>query len=468
MSESMHIAIIGAGPGGYVAALRARQLGARVTLIERARIGGVCLNWGCIPTKALLRAAEVLDTVREAEQFGVEVGPARLNWGKAQARKDQVVAQLVGGVDILLRKAGVEIVVGEARFTGPRRLAVRASEADTTLTPDRIIIATGSHPLTLPIPGADLPAVIGSDEALALPALPSCMLIVGGGAIGVEFASLFCSCGVAVTLVEMLEHLVPNADRDIGESLAWALGRRGVAVHVASKVAHIAPAQDGGVLCTVQGPGGTRQVSANQVLVAVGRRPNVEGLGLEVAGVRHSPKGIEVNERMETSAAGVYAIGDVVGGAMLAHVATRQGVVAVENTLGGKSVMRYQAVPACIFSSPPAATVGMSEQQAIAAGRRVKVGKFGLVNNGKAVADGRPEGFVKIVADERLNEVLGVHMVGEHASELILEGLMALNLEATLDDFELAIHPHPTLGEAMLEAALAAQGRALGLPARPS
>jgi dihydrolipoamide dehydrogenase len=463
------IVIVGAGPGGYVAALRARQLGLNVTLIERDRIGGVCLNWGCVPTKALLRAAEVLELTRAAGKFGVKVAGVELDWPAVLKRKDEVVTQLVGGVEVLLRKAGVEIVKGDAHFRTPYSLAVAASDGQEREIPfDQAILATGSAPASLPIPGLDLPQVIGSDQALALPALPQRMLIIGGGAIGVEFASLFHSCGVDITLVEVLPRLIPAADHDVGAGLAWSLGEKGVKIHTSSKVAKVAPAGGDAVTCTVEGPGGTTQVTVDRVLVAVGRRPNVNGLRLEVAGVRASPKGIEVDSRMRTSAAGVYAIGDAVGGAMLAHVAMRQGVVAAENAAGLDSFMDYKAVPACIFCAPEVATVGLSEEAARSAGYAVKVGKFALVNNGKALAIGDTDGFVKIVADETSDEILGVHIVGPHASDLILEGTLALNLEATLAELDTTIHPHPTLGEAIAEAALAVHGRSLHLPAKAS
>jgi len=461
---STKIAIIGAGPGGYVAALRARQLGAQVTLIEKEKVGGVCLNWGCVPTKTLLRSAEVLELARTASKFGVQVSGVTLDWPAVLARKDQVVKQLVGGVEVLLKKAGVETIKGEAHFRTPNTLAVKADDSEIEVRADQIIIAAGSSAVKLPIPGLDLPQAIGSDGALALPALPRRLLVIGGGAIGVEFASLFRSCGVEVTLVEVLPRLIPLADADIGAGLAWSLGDKGIKIHTSSKVTKVVPAAGDAVTCHVEGPNGAFQVEVDRVLVAVGRRPNVDGLRLDAVGVRFSPKGIVVDEHMRTSVPGIYAIGDAVGGMMLAHVASHQGIVAAENAAGEHSVMSYKAVPACIFSAPEAAMVGMSEEQARAAGYQVRVGKFALVNNGKALAAGDTDGFVKIVAEEKHDEILGVHIVGPHASDLILEGTLALNLEATIAELEMTIHPHPTLGESIPEAALAALGRALALP----
>ena len=461
-----HIAIIGGGPGGYVAALRARQLGAKVTLIEKEKIGGVCLNWGCIPTKTLLRSAEVFDMARRAQEFGVVTGNVELDWPAVLVRKTQVTSQLVGGIEVLLRKAGVEVIRGEARFTGPWSLIVRGVDGEQTLRPDRIIIAAGSSPISLPIPGLDLPQVIGSDGALEIAELPKRMLIIGGGAIGVEFASLFHTCGVDVTLVELLPRLIPNADHDIGDGLAWELGEKGVHIHTSAKVSQIVAGENGAVVCHVEGPDGLVEIEVDSVLQAVGRKPSVDSLGLDVAGIRYSPKGIAVNNQMETNVPGIYAIGDVVGGIMLAHVASTEGEVAAENAAGGDSFMNYKAVPSCIFSLPEAATVGMSEEQAREAGHSVLVGKFALVNNGKALAAGEPGGFIKIVADEQYGEILGLHVVGPHASDLILEGTLALTLEATLEEIDASIHPHPTLGEAIAEAALAAHGLALHLPAK--
>jgi dihydrolipoamide dehydrogenase len=463
---TVHIAIIGGGPGGYVAALRARQLGATVTLIEKEKIGGVCLNWGCIPTKTLLRSAEVFETVRTAEKFGVVAGNVELDWPAVLARKAQVTGQLVGGIEVLLRKAGVEVIKGEARFTGPWSLIVRGADGERTLQPDRIIIAAGSSPISLPIPGLDLPQVIGSDGALELAELPPRMLIIGGGAIGVEFASLFHTCGVDVTLVELLPRLIPNADHDIGEGLAWELEEKGVHIHTSSRVRQIVAGANGAVVCHVEGPDGLAEIEVDCVLQAVGRKPSVDNLGLEVAGIRFSPKGIAVNNQMQTSVPGIYAIGDVVGGIMLAHVASKEGVVAAENAAGGDSFIDYKAVPSCIFSLPEAASVGMSEEQAREAGHTVLVGKFAMVNNGKALAVGETGGFVKFVADEQYGEILGLHIVGAHASDLILEGALALTLEATLEEIDATIHAHPTLGESLAEAALAAHGLALHLPAR--
>ncbi|MGC8837974.1 MAG: dihydrolipoyl dehydrogenase [Anaerolineae bacterium] len=460
MAARADVVVIGGGPGGYVAALRAAQLGARVVLVEREHLGGVCLNYGCIPTKALLRTVEVLDLVRRAGEFGVVVGEPRLDWAKALQRKDAVVAQLVGGVARLLEKRGVEVVWGEARLRAPHQVEVRTQEGTRTWEARSVILATGSRAAVPPVPGLAGERVWTSREALALERLPESLLVVGGGPVGLEFAALFGACGVQVTVVEMLDRLAPGLDRDIGESLAWVLTQRGVQVRTGTRVAAVEHGA-GALRVQVAGPAGEEWLETGAVLVAAGRVPHVEGLGLEEVGVRTSRKGIAVDERMQTNVPGVYAVGDVVGGAMLAHVAMHEGVVAAENALGHERRMDYRAVPSCIFTEPEVASVGLSEEAAREAGYEVQVGKFPFANNGKAVSAGEVEGFVKVVASRRFGEVLGLHVVGPHASDLVLEGTLALVLEATLDELESCIHPHPTLGEAVAEAVLGARGRAL-------
>lgn len=459
------IAIIGAGPGGYVAALRAAQMGASVVLVESKWVGGVCLNEGCIPTKALLRSAEIYSLVREAGEFGVLVGEPRLDWAVAQARKERVVRQIVGGVEKLLARAGVQVLRGVARFVRGNTLSVALEDGSEAVEADRIIIATGSRTAQVPIPGLDGPGVIDHWGALQLEELPESVCIIGAGAIGVEFASLFNAFGVDVTLVEMLPRVAPLMDRSIGEGLEWSLTQRGVDVLTSTRVTSIAHGEDG---CAVEmtTPDGERRVEAQRVLSAIGRTPNTEGLGLDVLGIRPTRAGIAVDTRMRTSAPHVYAIGDVAAdGAMLAHVASHQGIVAVEDALGHTACMDYRAVPSVIFSLPEAASVGLSEEEARAEGYDVRTGVFALPNIGKAQATGETEGFVKVVSEAEADAVLGLHIVGPHAGDLILEGTLAISLEATLDEIERAIHPHPTIGEAIAEAAMAVRGRALHLPA---
>lgn len=458
------VAVIGGGPGGYVAALRAEQLGAKVILIEKDRIGGICLNWGCIPTKALLHSAEVLKTAQEAATFGVVVGEPRLDWATAQARKQEVVDQLVGGVKMLLDRAGIEVLKGQARFLSPHLLEVDLADRKERLEARNVIVAPGSLPIELPIPGLNQPGVLDSTGALSLDELPESILTIGGGAIGVEFASLFNTLGVKVIIVEMLSRLVPTADHHIGGALEWVLDERGVEIYTEAQVTAIEGAA-GKLVSTVATKDGEQKIETEKVLLAVGRRPNVENLGLEAAGIRYDKrKGIAVDKNMRTNVPGLYAIGDVVGGAMLAHVASKEGVVAAEDALGLDSHMDYRVVPNCIFSDPEAASVGLSEEEALAQGYQVKIGRFPFNGNGKALIQGQPQGFVKVVAEAQYGEILGLHVVGAHASDLILEGGLALTMEATLDEIEATIHAHPTLGEALAEAVLNAKGRAIHLP----
>jgi dihydrolipoamide dehydrogenase len=464
MSIRADIAIIGAGPGGYVAALRGAQLGAKVVIIEKRWLGGVCLNEGCIPTKALLRSAEVYTLAKKSAAYGVQADNVRFDWAAAQKRKAQVVNQEVRGVKVLLDKAGVQIVNGEASFVRPDTLAVRLADGQETVVAPHILIATGSRTLQVPIPGLDHPGILDAGAALALDKLPDSMVIIGGGAIGIEFASLFHALGVEITLVEMLPRLAPLMDASIGEGLGWSLGQRGVNVFTGTRVTAVAAGAQGYTV-SMTTPEGEQKVEAEKVLSAIGRAPNVESIGLDVLRLNPTRKGIQTDDRMRTAVPGVYAIGDVaVDGPMLAHVASHQGLVAVEDALGHPAHIDYRVVPSCIFSFPEAASVGLTEEEARKQGYEVQTGVFGLQNNGKALTMGDSEGLVKVVAEAKHGAVLGVHVVGPHASDLVLEGTMALALEATLDEFEHTIHPHPTLGEALAEAALAARGRALHLP----
>ena len=466
MSRRYDLAIIGGGPGGYVAALRAAQLGASVACIERQALGGVCLNEGCIPTKALLRSAEVYTLVKEAEEYGVIPGGApAIDWAAMQARKDRVVKQMVDGVTMLLERAGAEVIRGQASLSTPTTIAVRLEDGRDTLVADHVIVATGSRPMDVPIPGLDGPAMITHRGALELGSLPDSLAIIGGGIIGCEFASLFTALGVEVTVIEMLPRLLPLMDATLGEGLAWSYEQRGVAVHTSTRVTGVTSGVSGARV-TMATPEGEQAVEAQWVLSAIGRSPNVENLGLEALGIKPTRKGIQTDHRMRTAVPGLYAIGDVAAdGPMLAHVASHQGIVAAEDALhGGTRGMDYRAVPSCVFTIPEVAAVGMTEEEARTAGYEVQVGIFALANNGKAVAMGETEGFVKVVAEAQHGAVLGMHVMGPHASDLVLEGTMAVALEVTLDELEHIIHPHPTLGEAIGEAALAARGRALHLP----
>ncbi len=460
MTIRSDIAVIGAGPGGYVAALRAAQLGAKVVVVEKDRVGGVCLNWGCIPTKTLLRTAEVLNLAQSASQYGVQVGEVTLDWSVAQKRKDSIVKRLTGGVKLLLDKAGVQLVIGTARFVSPQVLEVASAEGTKKLEAALYIIASGSSPIYLPIPGLHGGGVLTSDNAVALEALPGRMLVVGAGPVGVEFATLFRACGVEVTLVELLPQILPALDSDLSAEVARGLKKMRVKVYTSSRVSQV-ELLNGTYAVTIDRESGQVVAEVDSVLLAVGRSPNLEALDLGAASVRTGKKGLLVDEHMRTNVSHIFGVGDVTGGPLLAHVAMYEAVVAAENALGHERRMNYDAVPSCVFSWPEVATVGLTELQAAERGYDVQVGKFPFRPNGKALALGERDGFVKVVAEGKYGQVLGVHIVGPHASDLIQEATMALTLEATLDEFEATMHPHPTLTEALAEAALAAMGRPL-------
>jgi dihydrolipoamide dehydrogenase len=464
MTIKTEFAILGAGPGGYVAALRAAQLGAQATVIEEQEIGGVCLNVGCIPTKALLRSAQVFRTIQHAEAFGIQLeGSVRPDWPAVQTRKERIVRQLVGGVGVLLRKAGVQVLHGRGRFVTPKALEVTTSDGTQRVEARTVIIATGSRPVQLPLHGMDLPGVLDSTKALELEDLPKRLLIIGGGVIGVEFADIFSAFGVEVTIVEMLDRLLPLMDADLGQALAWTLGQRGIQMYLGSRLARL-DAVASALQATITTPQSDMVLETDRALIAVGRRPNIEGIGLEAAGVRVEKMGVPVDNKMQTNVPGIYAIGDVTGGMQLAHVASQGGEVAVEHALGHTSSLNMKTVPAIVYTDPEVASVGLTEEQAREAGYDVKTGRFPLTASGKALTYGETDGFVKVVSEARFGEVLGLHAVAPHASELIHEGGLALALEATLDELAATVHGHPTLGEAVREAVLAARGGAIHLP----
>lgn len=469
--------VIGGGPGGYVAAIRAAQRGLSVGLVEKERPGGVCLNWGCIPTKAMLRSAEVFQTLSGAADFGVYADNVRFDFGVVRQRKDGIVKELTDGVAGLLKANGVTVIEGHARFTGPT--TVRVFEAGTSpifeggpryaaaptatavreITAADVIVATGSVPAQLPLPGADLPGVITSDGAFGLTEVPRRLVVIGGSAVGAEWASLFHTFGSDVTVVEMQDRLVPLEDKEIGTALGRSFGKRGITVLTGSTVSGIAQAP-GGLRVSVGGPQ-AREIDADVVLVGVGRRPNTADLGLDAAGIATDARGfIPVDERLRTGVEHVYAIGDVTGKALLAHVASHQGLTAADAIAGHDAHIDYAVIPAATFTHPEIASVGLTEEAARAAGHEIITAKFPFAALGRAKTFGETEGFVKIVAGQRYQEVLGVHIIGPSASDLIAEGALAISLEATLDELADTIHAHPTLGEIGMETALAG----LGLP----
>jgi dihydrolipoamide dehydrogenase len=478
--SAFDVVIVGGGPGGYPAAMRAAQYGLRVALIEKERVGGVCLNWGCIPTKAMLRSAEVLETLQHSADFGVLADNVRLDYPAVLKRKDAIVKGLTDGVSQLLKANGVTVYDGHARFTGKDSVEVVGvgksplgqggplynAAADgqgqprATVTGKHVIVATGSTPAQLPIPGNELPGVINSDGAFMLREVPKHIVIVGGGAVGTEWATMFSAFGSEVTLVELLPNLLPVEDEDMGRTLARSFQRRGIKVLTSSTVARIEKAGKRLKVSITDTDGKDEQtVEADNVLIGVSRRPNTLDLNLDRTGVQTDRRGyIEVDDHLRTSVNNVFAIGDVVGKVLLAHVATHQGLVAAAVIAGHNERIDYKAVPAATFTHPEVASVGLTEAKAREAGHDVIVGKFPFAALGRAQTYGSTDGLTKIVADKKYGEVLGVHIIGPSASDLIPEGVLALQLEATLEDVANTIHAHPTLGESSMEASMVALG----------
>ncbi|NLK19414.1 MAG: dihydrolipoyl dehydrogenase, partial [Synergistaceae bacterium] len=426
--------------------------------------GGVCLNVGCIPTKVLLHTAKAFETARDGLAIGLRAENVSVDWPALMERKKAVIDTLVGGVETLMATNGITVLRGEGRLLSPKEVAVKGEDgSEATVQADAVIIATGSEPVIPPVPGFDLEGIITSSEALSLEGLPESAVIVGGGVIGMEFAGLFSSLGVKVSVVEMLPEILPMFDSEVVAVLRGAFERKGVTFHTSSKVTSV-KRSGGGLLVSAETPGGPVLLEGEKVLLSVGRRPVTVGLGLEEAGVKVERGRIRTDKRMETSARGVYAVGDCTSPVMLAHVASREGEVAAENALGGAARMDYKTVPSAVYTSPEIASVGLSEKEALEKGYRVKVGRFPLMANGKSIILGESEGLVKFVVDEKYDEILGMHMAGPGATELIAEGALALRLEATVEEILTTVHGHPTVGEAVLEAAMAVRGSALSLP----
>jgi len=438
----MNVVIIGGGPGGYVAALRGAQLGLNVTLIEDDKVGGVCLNRGCIPTKALLSASEKLVDIKSSSDFGIEVGDYKIDINKIFNRKDQVVNQLVKGVEYLLSTRGVKLVKGKARLVSQRDVQISTGEI---ISGDVIIIATGSLPITsignLKI---DNDRVISSDYALSTPHIPREIVIIGAGAIGVEFATFYKDMGADVSIVEMMSRVVPNEDEEISKTLERVLKRKGIKLYLNNTVKEIT--EDGVILESGE------LLRAEKVLVAVGRKPNTDGLGLENAGIKTNNRGyIEVDEYLKTNVPNIYAIGDVTGIALFAHLASHQGIIAIENILGKKKSIDYNAVPRATFCEPQIGSVGLTEGQARANGINPVIGRFPFRALGYALAIGKWEGMVKLIADES-KELIGAHIIGPYASNLLGEVTLAVKEKMRLEDIAETIHAHPTLPEAIMEA----------------
>jgi dihydrolipoamide dehydrogenase len=457
-AQTFDVVVVGTGPGGYVAAIRAAQLGLSVGAIEDDRPGGVCLNWGCIPTKALLRNAEVVHLFERAADFGITIEKFQADYAAAITRSRSVADRMAKGVEFLFRKNKITLVPGTGSLKGPRTVEVRGKDGAQTLEAGRaVILATGSEAKSLPGVTIDEKTVISSNGAVRNEAKPKSIVVIGAGAVGVEFADVYRSYGVEVTLLEALPRIVPIEDEEVSTQLTRSLSRRGIAIKTGVKVSAVKPGGPGVVVDTDGG-----KVEAEQVLMAVGRGARTKGVGLEALGIALERGFVKVSPMMETSVKGVYAIGDMAGAPLLAHKAMAEGVVAAE-TIAGQSPrpVDYGNVPSCTYCRPQVASIGASEAAARAGGREVSVGRFPFTANGKAVALGETEGFLKVVADKTTGEILGVHILGPEATEMIHEFAVGRTLEATLEEIIHTIHAHPTLSEAALEATLAALGQAI-------
>ena len=465
----MKIVIIGGGPGGYVAAIRAAQLGAAVTLVENKYLGGTCLNVGCIPTKVLLHTSELLDLLKnDAKELGITISDYHGDWPKLQKRKTKIIKKLVGGVNGLLKNNGITQITGTAVFVNKHQIKVISEKQDQVTTGSQVIdfdfaiIATGSKPVIPPIPGSNHPDVITSDTALSLDAVPASLGIIGGGVIGCEFASIYNAFGCKVTIIEMLPEIVANMDPDIVKPLKVKLQKDGVEIFTSTRVESIQEKPDG-LAITTSSPAGEKIITVAKVLLSVGRKAELDTLELAQAGIETARGAIVVNQKMQTNVPHIYAVGDCNGGVMLAHVASAEGIVAVETIIGKRSQIDFKTIPYCVYTKPELASVGMTEAQARDQGYEVKVGTFPMAVNGKAMIMGETTGVVKYVTDAATGEILGLHMAGPRATDLIVEGALAIRLEATVAELMATIHAHPTVGEALMEAAHAVNGEAIHL-----
>lgn len=459
-AEGGGVLVIGGGPGGYVAAIRAAQLGAKVTLAERAEIGGTCLNRGCMPTKALLHSSEVYELATNSADIGIIGRDVAVDWPRVQATRQSVSDKLTGGVRALMRANKVTVVEGEAKFTGPKTVKV----GDKTLNPDKIIIAVGSKPVMPPIPGLkECPACIDSTACLKLDHIPESLVVIGGGVIGVELGSVYRRFGSKVSVLELQDRILPQMDGELAELAAAQLVAEGMDLRTGAKVTRVDTTTNGAAVHAEIG-GKDTVFEAEKVLVCVGRSPNLEGLGLDKAGIAVEGGFIKVDKRLETSVPGVFAVGDCSGRLMLAHAAMAMGEAAAENAMGGEAGFNEDMSPACAYVGPEIAGVGYTEERAKELGIEYIVGRFPTSANGRSLVSGCTGGLIKVLAGPKFGEILGVHILAPSATELIEEAALAIRLESTLDELTDTIHCHPTVAEALREAALAAQKRAIHIP----
>ncbi|KKI93036.1 dihydrolipoamide dehydrogenase [Bacillus sp. SA1-12] len=471
MATEYDLVILGGGTGGYVAAIRASQLGLKTAVVEKGKLGGTCLHKGCIPSKALLRSAEVFATAKKSSEFGVEIPEVKVNFLKVQERKERIIGQLHNGVQQLMKKGKIDVYEGIGRILGPSifspmpgtiSVEMNNGEENEMLIPKNVIVATGSRPRSLPGLELDGEAVLTSDEALELTTLPKSMIIVGGGVIGIEWASMLSDFGVEITVLEYSERILPTEDKEISKEMERLMKKKGITIVTGCKVLPETFKKESQASIKAEHKGEEKSFVADKILLSVGRQANVEGIGLENTDIKTENGFIATNQFYQTKESHIYAIGDVIGGLQLAHVASHEGIIAVEHIANEKPILLNETfVPKCIYSSPEIASVGLTEDEANAQGFKTKVGKFPFKAIGKALIFGEADGFVKLVVDEETDDLLGVHMIGPHVTDMISEAGLARVLDATPWEVSHTIHPHPTLSEAIGEAALAVYGKAI-------
>lgn len=472
MADQYDLVVLGGGTGGYVAAIRASQLGMKTAVVEKDKLGGTCLHRGCIPSKALLRSAEVYSTAKDGKDFGIIAKEITFDYEKAHERKRNIINQLHQGVQGLMKKGKIDVIEGTGRILGPSifsplpgtiSVEMNNGEENKMIVPKYVLIATGSRPRTLPGLEIDGEKVITSDGAVNMEILPDSVIIVGGGVIGIEWASLFVDFGVNVTVLEYADRVLPTEDRDISKEMARVLEKRGVTLVTGAKVLADTVEKADKVTVQAEHEGEKRTFSADKMLVSVGRQANTEDIGIqENTNIKFESGYIKTNEYYQTADTHIYAIGDVIGGLQLAHVASHEGIIAVEHMAGGKpQPLDSTMIPSCVYSRPETAKVGLTEEQAKEQGYDVKIGKFSFKAIGKALIYGDSDGFVKFVADKKTEDLLGVHMIGPHVTDMISEAALARVLDATAWEVAESVHPHPTLAEIMGEAALAVDGKAI-------
>lgn len=461
MADKFNLVVIGAGPGGYVAAIRSAQLGLKTAIVEREYLGGVCLNWGCIPSKALLYTTELKRTIEHAGRIGLKAENVTIDIEKLRKHKDDTVKRLTGGVKLLLEKAGVDIIMGEASFAGADKIEISDGAKKTYIEADNFIIATGVSTASLPMLKIDGKTIIGAKEAIDLPSVPKRLGVIGAGPIGVEMGTVYNTLGSEVTIIELMNDVLPMLDKEISKAAEKAYTKQGMKILTGSQVTS-SEKKDDGIKLTVKTPGGEEKFTFDTVLVSVGMTPNTKKLNLDSAGVETDKRGfIPTDKRMRTNKSNIYAIGDIAGGILLAHKASHQGIVAVEDIAGSTIGADWKAVPYAVFTDPEIAGIGLTENEAESEGRKVKIGKFPYRAVGKGIATLATDGFAKVLSDAETDQILGIHIFGPHSGDIIFAGTALMEFDGTAEDLGHIMAIHPTLSEALMEAGLNVNKKAI-------